>query len=63
MYNYKGRVVFYVPPSCCDNFGELYDSDGTFICSPDGGLAGGGDGKCTDFFSKRTDQVRVWHDS
>jgi hypothetical protein len=62
-YNYRGRVVFYVPASCCDNFSELYDSDGTFICSPDGGLAGGGDGKCSDFFSKRTDEVRVWRDS
>ncbi len=47
-FNYKGRVVFYVPPSCCDVPSELYDSDGNLVCGPDGGLTGDGDGKCPD---------------
>lgn len=62
-YNYKGRVVFYVPPSCCDVPSELYDSDGNIVCGPDGGLTGDGDGKCPDFFAQRTDELRVWSDS
>jgi len=61
-YKYKGKVVFYVPPYCCDVPGELYDSDGILICSPDGGLTGDGDGKCSDFFNVRTDEHRVWAD-
>lgn len=61
-YKYKGRVVFYVPPSCCDVPSELYDSDGNLICGPDGGLTGRGDGKCPDFFELRTEESRVWKD-
>jgi hypothetical protein len=62
-YSYNGRIVFYVPPHCCDVPGELYDSNGTFICSPDGGITGDGDGRCTDFFDVRADEHRVWADS
>ncbi|MGD9563227.1 MAG: hypothetical protein AB7F88_13575 [Pyrinomonadaceae bacterium] len=61
-YHYKGKEVFYVPPYCCDEPSALYDSDGNFICSPDGGLTGTGDGKCPDFFDVRTDERRVWAD-
>jgi hypothetical protein len=61
-YKYKGRVVFYVPPSCCDVPSELYDSDGNLICGPDGGLTGRGDGQCADFFEQRTEESRVWKD-
>jgi hypothetical protein len=61
-YEYKGRVVFYVPPSCCDMPSELYSSDGALICSPDGGMAGDGDGKCPDFFDARTKERLVWSD-
>ena len=61
-YNYKGLVVYYVSPSCCDIPSELYDSDGILICAPDGGIAGDGDGKCPDFFHARTEESRVWID-
>ena len=61
-FSYKGRVVFYVPPSCCDVASELYDNEGNLICGPDGGLSGDGDGKCPDFFELRTDELRVWSD-
>lgn len=61
-YMYRGRVVFYVPPSCCDAPSELYDSDGNLICGPDGGLTGRSDGKCPDFFELRTEESRVWRD-
>ncbi len=61
-YNYRGDVVFYVPPICCDVPSELYDSDGKAICSPDGGITGLGGGGCPDFFSMRTQESRVWAD-
>jgi hypothetical protein len=61
-YEYRGLAVFYVPPSCCDIPGELYDSNGNLICGPDGGISGRGDGRCPDFFRERTEELRVWAD-
>jgi hypothetical protein len=61
-YKYKGLVVFYVSPACCDIPSELYSSDGKLVCSPDGGITGNGDGKCSDFFATRTDEQLVWSD-
>jgi hypothetical protein len=62
-YDYQGRVVYYVPPVCCDVPSKLYDSDGNVICSPDGGLTGAGDGKCPDFFERRAKGLQVWRDN
>lgn len=61
-YRYGDRVVFYVPPACCDIPGELYDSDGKLLCLPDGGITGNGDGRCPDFFEVRTDERHIWTD-
>jgi hypothetical protein len=61
-YTYKGDLVFYVPPSCCDVPSELYDSAGTLLCSPDGGFTGKGDGRCPDFFATRNNGKRLWAD-
>jgi hypothetical protein len=61
-YEYGGQVVYYVPPHCCDFFGDLYDSKGQIICHPDGGIAGHGDGRCPDFAGRRTNEVIVWRD-
>jgi hypothetical protein len=61
-YQYKGKTVYYFPPRCCDIPSELYDGDCNFICSPDGGFTGRGDGKCPDFFTTRTDETLIWED-
>jgi hypothetical protein len=61
-YEYQGQVVYYVPPRCCDIFGDLYDAGGQIICHPDGGLAGKGDGRCPDFSSRRTNERIIWRD-
>jgi hypothetical protein len=61
-YEYLGSTVYYVPPQCCDQFGNLYDARGNIICHPDGGIGGTGDGRCTDFRSKRQNEVLVWRD-
>jgi hypothetical protein len=62
-FRYRDRVVFYVPPSCCDVAGELFDESGTLLCGPDGGITGRGDGRCPDFFDERSEELRVWADS
>ena len=63
-YRYQGREVVYVPPLyCCDLPSRLYDGDGNVLCSPDGGIAGAGDGRCPDFLAERTEGRRVWQDS
>lgn len=62
-YSYRGKTVYYVPPSCCDVPGALYDTSGNPVCGPDGGISGRGDGKCPDFFERRTDEHLVWRDA
>ena len=61
-YKYNGQFVYYFPPRCCDIPSTLYDKDCNIICSPDGGITGGGDGKCSDFFNSRTDELLIWED-
>lgn len=61
-YTYNNQIVFYVPPQCCDQFSILYDEEGNEICAPDGGLTGNGDGRCPDFFEKRTNEKLIWKD-
>ncbi|MCX6170716.1 MAG: hypothetical protein NTX65_15350 [Ignavibacteriales bacterium] len=62
-YSYKDQTVYYVPAQCCDQFSNLFDESGKVICKPDGGFAGGGDGKCPDFFKERKDEKLIWSDS
>lgn len=61
-YEYKGAVVYYVPPRCCDVFSDLYDIEGNVICHPSGGLTGDGDGLCPDFFKQRINEHVIWKD-
>lgn len=61
-YQYDGETVYYIPARCCDIPSLLYDEDCSHICSPSGGIAGGGDGQCTDFFDRRTDEKLLWED-
>ncbi len=62
-YDYKGKLVYYFIPQCCDMMSELVDENGEKICSPDGGITGRGDGKCTDFFEMRKNEELVWKDT
>ncbi len=61
-YRYHGATVYYRPARCCDIFADLYDESGTLICHPDGGITGGGDGRCGDFATARTEEQLVWAD-
>ena len=62
-YQYRGQVVYYVPPRCCDILSALYDSACNRLCAPDGGIGGGGDGRCADFLKERTAEQVIWTDS
>lgn len=62
-YEYKGSIVYYIPPQCCDQFSQLYDSAGKLICAPDGGFSGRGDGKCPDFSKLRKNEILIWQDT
>jgi hypothetical protein len=61
-HTYNGKKVYFIPQYCCDFFSELYDANCNLICYPDGGIAGNGDGKCTDFFNTRKDEEVIWKD-
>lgn len=62
-YQYNGQRVYFIPQYCCDAFSVLMDGNCNVICAPDGGISGGGDGKCKDFFTKRTDEKLIWADA
>ncbi|NQX30258.1 hypothetical protein HQN85_00860 [Pedobacter boryungensis] len=61
-YEYNGQTVYFIPQKCCDLPSLLYDKDCNLICSPDGGFTGKGNGKCKDFFEKRTKEKLIWKD-
>ena len=61
-YSYNGNLVYYVSAPCCDQYTTLYDENCNIICHPSGGITGKGDGKCPDFFEKRTDEKIIWQD-
>lgn len=61
-YQYQGKTVYYIPSRCCDIPSVLLDENCNLICSPDGGLSGAGDGKCSDFFKERSDEKLIWED-
>lgn len=62
-YLYKGQVVYFIPQRCCDIPSVLLDEQCNIVCSPDGGIGGGGDGKCMDFFATRSAEKLIWQDS
>lgn len=62
-YQYLGKTVFYIPSHCCDIPGEVLDENCNVVCNPDGGITGKGDGRCTDFFNKRSEEKLIWSDS
>lgn len=61
-YEYKGDVVYYVPPRCCDVWGTVFKADGSILCHPNGGVDGNGDGRCVDFLTARRNERIIWRD-
>lgn len=42
----NGNTYYLVQATCCDRGGALYDVLGKYVCSPNGGFSGLGDGRC-----------------
>lgn len=62
-YDYNGQTVYFIPSdTCCDSYSYLYDSNCNLICHPDGGITGSGDEACSDFFTKRKNEMLIWKD-
>ncbi len=59
-YLYNGKRVFLYTADCCDQFNTLYDEQCKSICSPSGGMEGGGDHKCEDFSSTAKHVKLIW---
>lgn len=61
-YTYNGKTVYLFSSPCCDFFNPVYGSDCNYICAPNGGFTGKGDGKCEDFNSTAKHVKLVWKD-
>ncbi len=61
-YTYNEKLVYYVPPICCDFFSDLYDNECKLIAHPDGGFTGRGDGRAVDFIQTRISEKLIWKD-
>ena len=61
-YEYNGQKVYLFSSNCCDQYNVVYDKNCNMICAPSGGFAGGGDGKCKDFFEVAKFIRVVWKD-
>lgn len=48
-YYYNGKICYLLNSQCCDFFNLLIDNNCNSICSPTGGITGGGDGTCQSF--------------
>ena len=55
----QGRTFYYIVAGCCDRFNEVYDQNGRYVCAPDGGYTGRGDGKCVGL-NQRQSMQSVW---
>lgn len=61
-YEYKGQIVYYVPPQFADIWSTLYDANGKIIAHPDGGISGNGDGRAQDFLKEKKNGLLIWTD-
>lgn len=59
-FTFNGEKVYYFTAPCCDQYTSLYNQKGILICNPDGGITGEGDGKCPDFYDKRSNENLIW---
>lgn len=57
----NGKTYYYITSGCCDQYNFLYDEKCNIVCAPDGGISGGGDGKCPESM-KQANQILIWED-
>lgn len=62
-YLISGKEYYHIDAECCDQYNDLYDNHGKYVCSPSGGFTGGGNRiqKCPTLdWDHRVDQGIVW---
>ena len=60
-WSYQGETVYLASPDCCDQYREVRDAETCeYICAPDGGFTGAGDGRCPRFLDEATFLRTVW---
>jgi len=60
-WDWNGREVWVSSPDCCDQFREVRDAQTCeYLCAPDGGFTGLGDGLCPSFYDEATHTVLIW---
>src|SRR5215831_10419738 len=47
-YLFQDKYVYLFSSNCCDQYNYVYDKDCKVICAPSGGIAGQGDGRCSN---------------
>jgi hypothetical protein len=62
-YKFDGKIVYYVPPICCDIPSKLFTEDGKLMCYPDGGFTGRGDDRCPTFHKLKREEQLIWQDT
>jgi len=62
-YLYGDQYVWVFNAGCCDQYNYAYDLKCNVICAPSGGIAGKGDGRCSNFNQVATDETLVWKDT
>ncbi len=48
-WKYPDRTLYYLVSACCDQYNQLFTANCEYVCAPDGGITGKGDGNCQDF--------------
>jgi hypothetical protein len=61
-YIYQSKHVYLFNSACCDQYNPLLDGNCNYICAPSGGIAGSGDGKCSDFNTTAKLVRLIWKD-
>lgn len=56
-----GDVYYYFTSDCCDKYSSLLDNKCNYVCAPDGGVDGMGDGLCPTFEGEIKPTL-VWQD-
>lgn len=56
------KTYYYFTADCCDQFNQLFDDSCNYVCAPDGGFTGAGDGLCPDFGDEIVKQL-LWEDT
>ncbi len=58
-WRYPNKTYYYLVSPCCDQYNPLFSEDCEFVCAPDGGLSGTGDGTCPDLSGEVTKRL-LW---